>query len=166
VQAQLTHSVALALHLTGLRVARVAAFLEGFELGVDVSDAVAVSFAGGAVGAFGSTGGMLAGQEEMLECRLFGHDGHALLDVARGSGSLHGPDGAVEAFPPLGHAEPGDNLALYPAQAPVRNLIELTRGQEPNVNPGTLGLHVVEVIEAIYESASTGTAVSVAGPAA
>jgi predicted dehydrogenase len=165
VQAQLTHSIALALHLTGLRIARVAAFLEAFELGVDVADAVAVVYSNGAVGAFGSTGGMVAGQEEILECRIFGHDGHALLDVTRGTASLHGRDGTVEELAALGRAERGDNLALYPEQAPVRNLIGMTRGLEPNVNPGALGLHVVEVIEAIYEAAGAGRTVLIAEPA-
>lgn len=157
VQAQLTHSLALVLHLTGLRATKVAAMVESFELAVDLSDAVSIRFENGAVGALGSSGGMVAGQAEILDCRVLGRKGHALLDVTRGMASIHGGNGCVEALPRLddaGQAGDGvDNLALYPEKAPVRNLIEMTLGRESNVNPGTLGLHVVEIIEAIYESA-------------
>ncbi len=58
-------------------------------------------------------------------------------------------------LPPI-NADPADgkvdNLALYPEKAPVQNLIDVTLGRAPNVNPGTAGVHVVEVIEAIYAS--------------
>jgi predicted dehydrogenase len=155
VQAQLTHALALALHLTGLRVARVAAFLQSFELAVDLADAVSLSFTNGAVGSIGSTGGMVPGQEEILESRILGHGGHLLLDLTKGAASIHGTEGAVEELAPIRASRSGeevDNLALYPEKAPVQNLIELTLGRAVNINPGTLGVHVVEVIEAIYES--------------
>jgi len=155
VQAQLTHTLALALHLTGLRVDKVAAFLQSFELGVDLADAVSLSFTNGAVGSIDSTGSVVPGQHEMLECRVLGRTGHVLIDLTQGTASIHGPEGDTEKLSRIG-ADPDegkvDNLALYPEKAPVQNLIDVTLGRAPNVNPGTLGLHVVEVIEAIYAS--------------
>lgn len=164
VQAQLTHNLALVLHLTGLRVRRLAAFLASFELPVDLADSVALEFEGGAVGAIDSAGSLQPGQLESLSCRVLGNEGHVELDVTKGTASIHGPGGKVEELERVAAGEADrekvDNLVLYPEKAPVLNLIDLTLGRAENVNPGTLGCHVVEVIDAIYESARWGQVVT------
>jgi len=53
-----THSAALLLWLTDLRPLEMAAFLEGFDLKVDLCDAISVRFDGGAFGIIASTGGI------------------------------------------------------------------------------------------------------------
>ena len=86
-QMQVTHSCALLFWLTGLRPAEVYAYVESFELAVDLAETVALRFDGGAIGSLSSTGSMLVGHEEVLEYRIFGSAGHALFDVT--GGALH-----------------------------------------------------------------------------
>src|SRR5260370_34638162 len=57
---QVTHSAALLLWLTDLKPHEVAAFMQSFDLKVDLCDAIGVQFAGGAVGTLASTGGIPA----------------------------------------------------------------------------------------------------------
>jgi len=152
---QLTHSAALALHLTGLRPVRVSAFMAGFELAVDLADALAVQFEGGAVGAFDSTGSVLPGQAEILQCRIFGDRGHVEIDAVGGRASIHTANGETERLEDLGEPE------LYPMQAPLRNLIGVLRGEEENRAPGTLGQQVVLLLDAAGRSAREGRAVEV-----
>jgi predicted dehydrogenase len=165
-QSQLTHNLALALHLTGLRPRLVTAVIESFELGVDLADAVALAFEGGAVGSIDSVGSVLPGQQEILQCRVFGTDGHLALDLIQGTGSIHGAAGETEVLTPAAFSpadrEKVQNLVRYPEKEPVKNLVDVTLGRAENINPGALGLEVVEVIDAIYESARTGAAVDLA----
>ncbi|MDQ2698799.1 MAG: Gfo/Idh/MocA family oxidoreductase [Actinomycetota bacterium] len=152
---QLTHSAALALHLTGLEPARVSAVTAAFELDVDLADALAVEFSSGAVGALDSAGMVLPGQEEILQCRIFGSAGHIQLDAIAGRASIHGPGGAVEELPPLA----GDDL--YPHGAPVASLIRLALGEGPNLAPGELGQQVVLLLDAALRSAREHRAIDI-----
>jgi len=54
---QVTHSAALLLWLSDLKPSDVSAFLENFELKVDLCDAITVRFEGGTVGTVASSGG-------------------------------------------------------------------------------------------------------------
>src|SRR5438067_1615692 len=98
-QTQVTHSAALLFFLTGLRPASVAAFTESFELAVDLVDAVAVRFDGGAIGTVASTGSIPVGHPEQLEYRIFGKDGYVSYDVMEGRATIRGENGAVEELP-------------------------------------------------------------------
>ena len=126
-QTQLTHAAALLLFLTGLRPRRVTAEVEDFELQVDLADALAVRFEGGAIGTLASTGGVARGHEEALEYRIFGDAGHVGYDVMQGRAWIAEPQGALERLDVL---EPE---LRYPQLEPLRNLVDVDRrhGTEP-----------------------------------
>lgn len=150
-QTQVTHAGALLFFLTGLRPARVFAQTESYELRVDLADSVVIRFDGGALGSLASIGSVLPGHDELLEYRIFGRDGHVLLDVNGGTCSVHERNGAVRTLPPLDPAE------RYPESAPVDNLVALALGEGENGSPPEIGQLTVEFLDAMYRSASTGT---------
>jgi predicted dehydrogenase len=154
-QTQVTHAAALLFWLTGLRPVQVAAYAEPFELAVDLCDAVAMRFEGGAVGTVASTGSMLPGHEEQLEYTLFGRDGHVVFDVNNGVCSIHRSDGTTALLPDLAPAD------RYPESAPVDNLVRVARGEEENGSPPEIGLLAVEFLHAMYRSAETGAFVEI-----
>jgi predicted dehydrogenase len=147
-QTQVTHAAALLLWMTGLAVERLIAFVGHGELDVDLMDAVAVVFEGGALGTLSSTGSLIPEHEEVLEYRLFGRHGHVLFNVNEGTATIHTASG-TEHLPTVPHAE------RYPSWAPVRNLVSLALGQGTNRSPGEIGLATVELVNAVYLSAST-----------
>jgi predicted dehydrogenase len=153
---QLTHSAALALHLSGAAPRRVAAVTSAFELPVDLADALAVELDGGALAAFDSVGSVLPGQDEILQCRVFGDEGHVQLDAIAGRASIHGAGGAVEELSPLTSED------AYPLHEPARNLVGLALGEAPNRAPGLLGAQVVHLLDAALRSAADGRAVELA----
>ncbi len=154
-QTQVTHAAALLFWLTGLRPVQIAAYAEPFELAVDLCDAVAMRFDGGAVGTLASTGSMLPGHEEQLEYRLFGRDGHVLFDVNNAVCSIHRSDGTNTLLPELAPAD------RYPEAAPVDNLVRVSRGEERNGSPSEIGLLTVEFLDAMYRSAEIGAFVEI-----
>jgi predicted dehydrogenase len=155
-QMQVTHSSALLFWLTGLRPAEVSAYVEPFELAVDLAEAVSIRFDTGAVGSLSSTGSMLAGHEEVLEYRIFGSAGHALFDVTAGRCTLHGAGGAVRELRPLEPAE------RYPEAAPAHNLVGIVLGEEANGSPPEYGLLAVEFLDAMYRSGREGRPIQLA----
>jgi predicted dehydrogenase len=153
-QSQVSHAAALLLWLTGLRPRSVMAFTSRFELPVDLADALAISFDGGAVGTLGSTGGVIPGHEEIVRCELFGHDGHVVFDVNAGLATIHDADG-VELLPQPTPAE------CYPERAPARSLVEAALGRGGNRSPGEVGLNTAELIAAMYRSAAEARMVAI-----
>jgi predicted dehydrogenase len=152
---QLTHSAALALHLSGLTPREVSAAIANFELPVDLADALAITFTSGAVGTLDSVGSLLPGQQEILQCRVFGEKGHVQLDAIAGEASIHAAGTDAERLPPLAASE------TYPIAAPAENLVGVVLGEEPNRAPGTLGQQVVELLDAAFRSARDGRATHV-----
>jgi predicted dehydrogenase len=149
-QTQLTHSAALLLWMTGLDPVAVGAFTEGFELPIDLADALSVRFGSGAIGTLAAVGSVKDNHEEMLEYRIYGADGHIAIDVQQGEVSIHDSDG-VERLPKLALED------RYPQGAPSANLVEVALGSAPNASDGALGARVVELIDAMYRSAANGT---------
>jgi predicted dehydrogenase len=151
-QTQVTHSAALLFFLTGLRPASVAAFTESFELAVDLADAVAIRFDGGAIGTVASTGSIPVGHPEQLEYRIFGKDGYVSYDVMQGRVLFRGENGAVEELPEL----PLDDR--YPHWAPSQNLVDVALGRGENDSGAEIGQRTVEFLDAMYRSAAAGGA--------
>ena len=146
---QMTHSAALMLWLTNLRARSVAAFMESFDVRVDLCDAVSVVFEGGTVGTLASTGGIPAPQHghQQLEVRLYGSEGYALLDAMAGTCSLHFKDGSIEHLTEV----PPDQR--YPQAATSRHLVDLVLdGDLANASSGEIGARTVELLEAAYTS--------------
>jgi predicted dehydrogenase len=155
---QVTHSAALLLWLTDLRPLEVAAFVEGFELKVDLCDAISVRFEGGAVGTLASTGGIPAAQSshQQLELRLYGADGYALLDPMAGTCAIYFNDGSVETLDEV----PADRR--YPLESTTRHLVDLILDPAAtNRSSGEIGARTVELLEAAYRSAAERRIVSV-----
>lgn len=156
---QVTHCAALLLWLTGLRPVEVAAFMENFDVAVDLCDAISVRFDARAVGTLASTGAIPAAQSghQQLEYRIYGTDGYALLDAMAGACRIHYNDGTIETLDEV----PPDRR--YPQEATSRHLVDLLLGRaEQNRSPGELGVRVVELLEAAYRSAEEGRVVRVA----
>lgn len=155
-QAQLTHSIALLLFLTGLEPERVAAFMERHETAVDVVDALSLRFRGGALGAIGSTGAVTPlDHTDTLQYIIHGTSGHVHFDVMDGSLRRYSSDGFHEE-PVLSEAD------RYPLFSPARNLIDVTLGTSANGSPVSIAQRTVEVLHAAYRSAGQdGLAVDV-----
>ena len=153
---QITHSAALLLFMTGLVPVDVFAFMENRDVRVDLVDALAVRFAGGCLGTIGSTGSTVRTQEELLEYRLYGTDGHILFDVLTAEAGLYRADGSVVRNPSHLAAGPRTYASVYPEDAPVNNLVDIVLGRDENRSPAQLGAEVVRLLEAAYQSARTG----------
>lgn len=154
---QITHSAALLLFITGLVPFDVFAFMENQDLRVDLVDAMAVRFEGGCIGTVGSTGSTVRTQEELLEYRLYGTEGHILFDLAASELGLYRADGSREHNPVGRAAGARTYTEAYPEAAPVNNLVDIILGRDENHSPPQLGAAVVGLLEAAYESARTGT---------
>lgn len=155
---QITHSAALLLFMTGLKPTDVFAFMENRDLRVDLVDAMTVRFEGGCIGTIGSTGSTVRTQEELLEYRLYGTEGHILFDLARSDVGLFRADGSVTQNPvaPTPSSSAPTYSSAYPEDAPVNNLVDVILDRDVNRSPPELGAEVVRLLEAAYESARTG----------
>ncbi|MCA1644243.1 MAG: Gfo/Idh/MocA family oxidoreductase [Chloroflexi bacterium] len=157
---QVTHAAALLLWLTNLEPREVAAFVERFDLKVDLCDAISVRFASGALGTLASTGGIPAAQSshQQLELRVYGSGGYALLDAMAGTCRIYYNDGSVEQL---------DDVAAdgrYPQEAPARHLVDLILDESrtmTNMSTGEIGARTVELLEATYRSAAERRAVRI-----
>jgi predicted dehydrogenase len=148
---QVTHSAGLLLWLTDLRPLEVAAFMERFDLKVDLCDAISVRFDGGALGTLASTGGIPAAQtaHQQLEVRIYGSRGYALVDAMAGTCSIFFNDGSIERFDDT----PPDRR--YPLDATARHLVDLVLDDwTTNTSSGEIGARTVELLEAAYRSAA------------
>jgi predicted dehydrogenase len=154
-QTQLTHSAALLFWLTGLRPTAVCAMTAVFELGVDLVDALAVQLDNGAIASLSSTGSLSPGYDDILEYRIFGREGHLLIDPGRGIATIARRGEREVRLPPV---PLGDRYAEH---APARNLVQLCLGRGANGSPGELGAQVVELIDAMYRSAERGVMVTI-----
>lgn len=155
--AQLSHSVALLLWLTGLRAAEVFAFMSGPGAKVDLYDAISIRFVGGAIGAISGAGTLPPSKpRHQLDVRIFGSEGVLLLDLERERLELLCDDGQ-HIYRPF---EPG--AGAYACDGPLNRFVDLVRGrQAENLSPGELGARAVEVLDAAYRSAASGKAESV-----
>ena len=154
---QITHSAALLLFMTGLKPIEVFAFMENRDLRVDLVDALTVRFEGGCIGTIGSTGSTVRTQEELLEYRIYGTEGHILFDLATSQVSLHRADGSIVENPVAPTTSSATMYSsAYPEDAPVNNLIDVILGRDENRSPPELGAEVVRFLDAAYKSARTG----------
>jgi len=161
---QITHSAAMLLFMTGLKPTDVFAFMENKDLRVDLVDALTVRFEGGCIGTIGSTGSNVRTQEELLEYRLYGTEGHILFNLTTSELGLFRADGSVTRNP----VDPTTSTATaysnaYPEDAPVDNLVGVILGRDENRSPASLAAEVVRLLEAAYESARTGLRQTIPG---
>ena len=152
---QVTHPMGMVFWVTGRRAAEVFAFMESFELAVDLVDAFSYRFDNGAVGTMASTGGARPGQSLDQGFVYAGTKGLLRQEIIKGRLDVQYHDGTSEELPDLTEDE------LYPTHAPSRGLVDLILGEGENRAPGETGARVVEFLEAGYRSAASGRAVSI-----
>lgn len=153
-QAQLSHALGLALWLTGLRGEAAFALMSApLEAPVELHDAVVLRYEDGAIGTVGGgschTGA--GGNKHQLEVRAIGSDGQVQVDVEREAGWLWRTDGELKL-------DLEEGAGAYDCDGPPNVLIDLAQGREvENASPGELAARTVEIIDAIYRSARSGT---------
>jgi predicted dehydrogenase len=161
-QAQLSHALGLALWFTDLRAASVFSLMSA-PLGapVELHDALAVRYDDGAIGTVsgGSCHEGANGNKHQLELRAIGAAGQLHVDVERELAWLWTERGRIDVRVPV---EDGDGA--YDAEGPTNAIVDLALGKDvDNNSPGELAARTVELLDAAYRSARTGTLEPVAG---
>lgn len=149
--AQLSHSTGMLFWLTGLRAREVYALMTAPEARVDLYDALAVRFEGGAIGSVSGAGSVPEDRPFQLDLRLFGSEGMLLLDCERARAELRRHDGRHETVA----VDP--DAGGYACDGPPHNFIDLVLGKtETNWAPGEAAMRSVELLDAAYRSARSG----------
>jgi predicted dehydrogenase len=147
---QMSHSIALLLWLTGLQPETITARSAGEP--VDLTDAAAITFAGGATGSIDGAASMPEGHRALLRLTIAGTRGVMTLELDRDLAELRLDGGVIERFP----IAPGE--WAYNCAGPVHALVDLARGRGANHAPAEVGAATVAVIEAMRRSSLAGGA--------
>ena len=158
-QTQLSHAMGMVFWVTGRRAIEAFAYMEKFDLAVDLVDAVSYRLDNGAVGTMGASGSIAINQDQNQEFRYYGSKGQIRQDLIHGRADAFFNDGTSEVIPDLAEDD------IYPLQQPARTLADLTMGVGENLAPGRVAAHTVSLLEAAYQSAEAGMPVKVAEPA-
>lgn len=154
---QLTHSLALALWLTGLRGSEVFAYMSGPGARVDIYNAVSIKFEDGAIGSFSGAGTQPAHvPEHQFDLRIFGSEGMLLLDLERERLDCIRTDqkDIIES------SSPGDGV--YRGEGPPNCFVDLMLGhRRDNPSSGEVAARATEILDAAYRSTVSGSAESV-----
>ncbi|MEZ4868682.1 MAG: Gfo/Idh/MocA family oxidoreductase [Caldilineaceae bacterium] len=149
---QVTHSSALLFWLTGLRAKEVSCRMSAPNAKVDLYNAAAVTFTNGALGTISGASTLPDGSKYQVDLRIFGDEGVLLVDVERERVELRRHDGRTEAV-----AIPV-NAGDYECDTPPHRFIELMQGKGVNESPGEVAARSVELIDAMFRSATAGGA--------
>lgn len=159
---QVTHSAATLFFVTGLRPARVSAYMNNLGLRVDVCDAISLRFAPqlegkpAPVGVVSSTGNIGVGDSGVNELQVYGEHGRLVLEHMTGTLYVRKHDGTEIRFDPI------PPQGRYLSWATSQNLTAVVLGKQINGSPAEVGVRVVEFLEAAYLSAEKeGVPVSV-----
>jgi predicted dehydrogenase len=155
-QAQLSHALGLGLWLSGLRGAEAFAFMSApLAAPVELHDAIALRYENGAIGTLsgGSSHEGANDNKHMLEVRIIGSEGQLHIDLERETVWRYrgpGDDTRVDVPPGAG---------TYDCAGPIDTLVDLALGRKvENCSPIELGARTVEILDAAYRSARSGTA--------
>jgi predicted dehydrogenase len=154
-QAQLTHALGVALWLTDLRGRAVFALMSSpVPAKVELHDAIALRFANGAIGTIAGASGHVgaAGGRHAVDIRAVGSRGQLHLDLRDGIlRRYRGPDDDIAV--PL-----APDAGAYDCRGPVEALVDAGLGRHfANNSPAELGARTVEILEAAYRSALSGS---------
>jgi predicted dehydrogenase len=148
---QVTHMAGSLFFVTGLQAERVSCFMANWDVKVDVVDALNLRFQAvnghSAIGVIGSTGNLGVGDAGQMDLRIYCEQGYLYLNQITGEIHVRMHDGAEQHYGPLPPAE------RYPLFATSQNLVAVILGKAANGSPGTVGMKVVEVLDAAYRSA-------------
>jgi predicted dehydrogenase len=145
-----SHLVSEILWTTGLRARKVACVMDA--LPTDMRVALSMEMENGAVASINTIGDSKTGRRRLQN--MFG--------TTEGMITVRGFDFETCIM------MPGEEQQLFheedspPVPGPVRNLADAIQGHGVLFSPGEHGLHVVEVVEAAYESARTGKTIELA----
>jgi len=155
---QLSHSVALALWLTGLQARAVSAHNVTID-GNDVCNAASVACSGGAVMSLSGAAAMPEGRRALLRLLVTGNEGVLEMELDRDRAAVYRHDGAHRNF----DVHPG--AWGYHCEGPIHALVELAQGRGENRTPGSIGAATTSVIAALVASAKAqGNSVAVFQP--
>src|SRR3712207_2710740 len=121
---------------------------------VELHDAIAIRYENGAVGTMAGASAHLnaGGNKHQLEVRAIGSEGQFHIDLERE---------IVWLFrAPNEDGRPGrePNAGLYDCDGPPHALVDLALGKDvANCSPGELGARTVEILDAAYRSADSGS---------
>lgn len=145
---QITHSAGLMFFVTGLRAEVVHALMRNHGLVVDLVDAMAVGFEGGAIGTVGGTGN--AGLNHRMALTVYCEEGCFLADTMAHTGVIRRKDGSAEDIARL--SRPWSRYTV------THNFIDCVLGRAENGSPGEVGWRTVELLDAAYRSVARGGA--------
>lgn len=152
-QGQLTHALGLVMRLLPeARATSVAAFTSGPGARVELHDALAVRFDGGAIASIGGASLPLGtfGNQHQLTIRITGARGQVVLDMAA---------------PRVARSKGDDDVTVALTDEDVRwsfdrvtdRMVDLVLGRTTdNPSPAELGARVVEILDGMYRSAASG----------
>jgi predicted dehydrogenase len=148
---QLVHALGLLFRVADITPRSVFAIIGQSPAGVDYYDAAVVRFADGATAAVSGAATVPKHRGFQVDLRLFGSEGMLLLDVERARLELRRRDGR-DVIEPITEAD-----TAYSCTKPLDVLVDLCLGQPTlNAAPGEVGMRAVEVLDALYRSATSG----------
>jgi predicted dehydrogenase len=158
-QAQLSHALGIGLYLTALSARQVFAVTYTPDSArVEINDAAVIAYDGGAIGTLSGASahpGYLA-ERDLLRIDVVGDAGQLNLDFQTDAVSWHQPGQGTRSA----ELNPGDGS--YDCDGPPNRLVDLALGRtDHNPSPGELGARSVEIVEALYASASSGSPVQI-----
>ena len=150
IYAQVCHAAAYLTFLTGARAKEIFARFHDDGTALDIYDSLALRMDDNSIVSIASTGATSLGRKD-FEVRVFGTKGILFLDLWHGKLEFVPLTGEPHSYPDL------EEDAVYPHQAPARNLIDSILDPSRNRSPATLGMAAMEVIEGACRSAESGS---------
>ena len=150
--AQMSHSAGMLFWLTNLKTSRVSAMTSAPTSKVEMYDSFNAEFAGGAIGSFSGAGSLPDDQNFQLDIRVFGSEGVMVLDIDRARLEVQRYDKKHI------NVDVTSNAGEYYGGGPPENFVDLILGKDDtNYAPGWAGMRAIELIDAAYRSAKSGT---------
>jgi predicted dehydrogenase len=135
-----SHLLAVLLFTTGLTVDRCAAFMENFDVPVDINSAISLEFVGGAQGNISIVGNAPSWHED--------------ITIWCAKGVFFMRNGKLEVCDAQGKRSAPTAEEMPPGSTPDDNYIAAILGREPVGSPPIWGLRVIELTEAAWKSAA------------
>ena len=156
----MSHAFGLALFLSRLEAATIYAQMWQGPIGVDVHDAMIVTFQNGAIGAINGASSHESKPNVEWAVGIFGSGGQLQLDSVTADVQFGSADGSIYRADLPSHA------GVYEPNGPLRTLISVAQGGPAgDESPAELGARTVELVEASYRSVQSGRAEQVLSPA-
>lgn len=154
---QVSHLAGLAFWTTGEAVTEAFGYLDNAGLRVDLVDAIVARLAGGGSLALSATGTMPEGHPPRNRLEYYGAEGVLIHDLGAATASLALPREPVQTL------RLTDGELRYPVEAPARHFVDLITGRSTlNLSPGDTAARSVELLDAAYRSAASGSPARVA----